>query len=169
MGDEILIWLQLNPEAICNFLFIVSEIQDFKKIRIISLTDRETHNLRWDDFEKVSKESIPLTETKYNFIIEKWNNLLKKPHLLRVYLNGEIVGVDEDFYDNFIYNNLPNDDFIAHDLMSNLIDSNICFGSYDFEVKRICEVLRSKKVEVVGRKPIIQSPLDLYEQIYHKK
>ena len=94
---------------------------------------------------------------------------MEQPHSLRVYLNGEIVGVNEDFYDKFILDNLPDDNFTALDLMHNLINANVCFGTEDFKIKRICKVLRSRKVELIGWKSIVQSPLDLYEQVYRKK
>lgn len=168
--EEILIWLELNPKAICDFLFLVSEMPNFNRIKIITLSNGEMYNIRLcENSEELYESSVSLTEQKYNYIVKKWNSLLEKDHLLRVYLNGEIVGVDEDFYDRFIYNNLPSGNFVALELMNSLTNANVCFGTKDFKIKRVCEILRSKNVEIIGWKPIIQSPLDLYEQIYCKK
>lgn len=76
----------------------------------------------------------------------------------------------EEFYNNLILTHIPDGEFTATMLMGDLLHkANIKHGTNDFIVKRICEILRSDKIEVVGWKPIIQSPLDLYEQIYRKR
>lgn len=169
-GENILIWLQLNPKAICDFLFIVSEIGEIDKIKVIVLTDREAFQInRSVSYEEYFKKAISLTNHMYDLIIDKWKELLNSTDLIRVYVDGKIKPAKEDYYDEFICENLPDDNFVATELIYNLRRANICFGTDDFMIKRVCKILRSTKVNIVGWKSVVQSPLDLYEQVYCKK
>jgi hypothetical protein len=167
--EEIVFWLPLNPKAICDFLFLIAEIGHFNNIHIINYTPKEVVRFSNNDYEKLQKNKIKLCEEDFKLATKSWERICSGSELLRVLINDSIVGVSEDYYDTLILDALPEGEFTALNLMEHLFKSNVCFGTQDFKIKRICKLLRSNNVEIIGWKPIIQSPLDLYEQIYCKK
>ena len=168
-GEKILFWLSLNPKEVCDFLFLITEIDCFENMDVICFNDREVQRFSEVEYEKLQTTKIKLNEDKFNLISKTWNRICEGSHPLRVLINGAIVGVEEDFYDNIILSHIPDGEFVATMLFHCLYKANIKYGTHDFFTKRVCNILRSDKIEVLGWKPQIQSPLDLYEQIYKKK
>ena len=166
-GEEIVFWISLNPKAVCDFLFLISEINTFENISIINYNENEITRFYEPEYEKLQATKIELNENNFKLATESWKRIYTSSGILRVLVDGSIVSAPEDFYDELILKNLPEGEFTALELRWQLED--VCFGTEDFMIKRICKILRSDKVEILGWKPVIQSPLDLYEQIYKKK
>lgn len=167
-GEEILFWLTLNPKAVCDFLFLITEIGSFENISVINYHEKEVIRFFENEYEKLQKTKVKLNKDKFELATKSWEKIRLSSETLRVLINGSIVGVAEDFYDNLILSHIPNGEFVATMLLTDLYKMNIRFGTDDFKIKRICNILKSDKIEVVGWKDIVQSPLDLYEQVYKK-
>lgn len=169
MGEEILIWISLAPKVICDFLFLLFEIGTHKNISIINYDKEILLDFSETEYYKLQNTKCALSESDFNNAIESWERIVKIQEPIRALVDGSIVGVEEDFYDDIILSCIPEGEFIAADLFYNLHETKTAFCTHDFLIKRVCNILRSDKIEVVGWKDVVQSPLDLYEQVYRKK
>lgn len=151
--EAVRIWLDTTPNDLCGFLFAMELLSDVSsKVSVIVLPKVEIkegsviEHSSWGeieplDFYKYSKYERELPKELIQALAWKWSNLKKENAPLRVVINGNIVSVQEDFYDSFIRQAFPSDESTIIRMISDIIANQPLFLSDSFITNRIKKML----------------------------
>lgn len=117
-GEDARIWYSSQPDEICGFIWLLSQLSRLDDARgtlyCIKLPDHKIHNNRsfqhtvgWGEISPgqwhrylTLQECVPSLLCQSCFIL--WKNLQKENSPLRAVVNGNLLSVPVDFYDEFI-------------------------------------------------------------------
>lgn len=124
-GIPIRIWKGNSPYALCGFYFVCSVLRNVDcDLSVVSLpeyietSDKEIIKYSgWGEiapgkFYRFLPFEKQLSKAEKIMFSNKWDLLVKENAPLRALVNGELISVDENFYDFLINNNLPDNDFL---------------------------------------------------------
>lgn len=165
-NDEIVrIWYGENSEEFCGFCWLISLIKSWNinrgKVLYVKLPKyvfstkgeyKKYYGSGSFDIEELSKYSLNielLTDSFSQMHIDIWKNALSENSHLRIYMNGNLLNVREDFFDSVILDEASKLDevFQGASLVSNLIGTieldEVFFG------QRIDYLISSGKFSVI--------------------
>lgn len=160
-GEEVRVWVSSAPYALCGLYHLCNELaDDLERLTIVSLptymVDKSiTYDLvSWGELspehclaclnsaEIVAKEGI-------RYYQEKWQDLLMANTALRANVNGQLMSVNEDFYDFILWQ------FISHKPVKQAFAIGQMMGCYPIGVvdywfaKRIEDYIAKGWIQIV--------------------
>lgn len=155
-GETIRLWHFDSPHSWCGYYFILSQIKTYNPT-VISLympydcnQKYFNHCNRWlDDFKQNFLNAAKvMTQEEILEASNKWDKLVADNKLLRVDSPNGIISVDEDYFDKFLLENIPNGEF----RMATLIGSVL--GEYKisdvFIQQRVYKLIDDGVLEITG-------------------
>ena len=174
-GEDIRIWYSDAPYSICGFYYVNPLLNNYNcKVTAIKLPEYETkedvitYYSSWGEIEPEEfYKFIPLekvvTKLERNYITLEWLELQRHNAPLRAVVNGKLTGVPEDFYDYFIFLNIPNGKFKMARLIGEVLGKHQ-LGIGDWWIaKRIKNIISKGQIEIIK-----DSKFD-YEKILKKR
>ena len=173
-GEKARIWYDHCAYSVCCFYYLISILpQTELNLSVICLQEHPLLSLQHKGLETIDKlhsvhdllsieRHLPLAERIE--ISNKWNGIAKTDYPLRVYLNGTLIGVPEDFYDGIIASCIPNEkDFRVTDIEEKVLSSEV-IPHYDIALWRISAVLHQGKFNY---ETVVDLPLPLRGFLFH--
>lgn len=160
-GETIRIWYSNAPYEMCGFYYTCNLLKDIgTEIFAIKLPDyikRDDVVVSFQSSEEVSPEQYKIlinyerriSEIELKMFSNAWLMLVEENTPIRVVLNGSLIGVDENFYDNLIYKHIGYEPIKEARLIGNIL------GSYQLGVKdwwyasRIDFMIENNKIKVI--------------------
>lgn len=164
-GHEVRIWYSEQAKELCAFCWMLS-LLDFwgvenKKILYVKLPqsilfdngEYETFsNSGMFDSEHLTKLVFGqryLTESFKEYHIRQWNKAQEENSRMRIVLNGQIVSVNEDFYDSIILSQIGKMDETFKEITAIANSLAETWTSIDFIAWRIDKMIESGLFEIV--------------------
>ncbi len=116
-SEPVRIWTSRNPDEFCGFCHILTVLPENADIRVVELPDYQVFGdeIRtysgWceiDPYELGRFQSLerPLTATERRYFTGLWREMQRENSPLRAMVNGRILSVGADFYDDIILREL---------------------------------------------------------------
>lgn len=154
-GGKVRIWYSLDAEAMCPFLFLMSELRDTVcDLHAICLQMCPGHTffswgmLDWDDIDRFLPFVRKILPEEIAIYAKQWDDLCSSPWMLRTYLNGAVTGVPVDFFDSLLLSPIQDEEFRMMDVLGILLTSMQGAFQYCFCKARLAELLHSDRFEV---------------------
>ena len=160
-GGEIRIWYSDSPYAKCGFCFLCHWLRMFENtIYVVKLPEyREKGNViisfqGWgevapEEFEWFLQYEKELSKLERKRYAECWNELMKDNSPLRAVINGQLVSIEEDFYDFLIWKKLTRKPVKQARLIGDIL-GYYPLGIYDWwYARRIDKYIAEGKIKVV--------------------
>lgn len=174
---KIRIWKSNTAHSACVLAYISYKLRNIDcEITIVSLPER--HKLAKDTIHFFTSWQEVVPERLHKFLsferelsdIEKrmesdlWKNLKEENAPLRAIINGRLISVSEDFYDQFIIRNIPDGEFLMGQLIGSLVNKYQLGVSDLWYRLRIKEMIESGKIKIIS----YEKPSHPYEIILRK-
>jgi hypothetical protein len=163
--EPIRVWKSNTPFSACAFAFLCDALQNIEcKISMILLPEY------WETSDNVIRSCTDWAELPpgqfYRFLllereisnIEKrlqsslWNDLKAENAPLRALVNGKLISVPEDFYDNIIIRNIPDQEFVMARLIGNILGKYPLGVGDGWYALRIKKMIAENKLEIIADK-----------------
>lgn len=161
-GESFRIWYSNKPYSLCGLCHAVSVLRKYEcAISVVRLPDyvREEENttVRYSSWGEVDAGQFyrflplekELSEHEQKVFASRWDELKEEDALLRVLINGCLVGVKEDFYDFLIRRELPEGEIIQARLIGNLLLKYPLGISDSWYMNRIKHMIETGEIKVV--------------------
>ena len=162
-GEQLRVWVTESPSSLCGFAFLCNILRDIPcDISLISRPDRETlfeENVEFFDdwgacpecdfyiFTPFAREISNEEKLRQS---DLWEGLMKENSPLRANGNGIIVSVTEDYYDNNIFDCIPEGEFVMAKLIGEIL-TKYPIGVHDgWYSLRINKMIKDNILEVVS-------------------
>lgn len=116
-NDTVYIWVGNNSLEHCGLMYFLNKTNTNVNIYVINVSDKtfnegETNEytpkavgeISVDKLDIFLKDAKKLSKEEINYLIENWINLTKENSTLRIFKDGKVISVNEDFYDHEILN-----------------------------------------------------------------
>lgn len=124
-GEDVRIWWSDAPGETCGFYWAAYFLQDsigkifsVKAEGMIEAPDgkiiskvRGAGELKPSDFVALSEHSKQLKAREITYLAKHWDRLVEENAPLRAVINGTLLSVGEEFYDSFLWENMPSGEF----------------------------------------------------------
>lgn len=174
-GEHIRLWYSDAPYSICGFYFVCNLLSHYtNKVSVIKLpqyimqSDEVIQSYTsWNEidagkfyrFLNLEKE---LSSYELHFLATKWTHIMEEKSMLRAVVNGQLIGVPEDFYDHIIRSEFPEGEVIMARLIGDIIGNHpLAVGDWWY-AKRI--LLMVDQGEII----IVKKDKQTYRQILKK-
>lgn len=175
-GGKVRIWYSLDAEAMCPFLFLMSELRDtLCDLHAICLQMCPGHKffswgvLDWDDVDQFLPFDREISPKEKSIYATQWDTLCSKPWKLRTYLNGAVTGVPEVFFDSLLLSPIQDKEFRMMDILGILLTSMQGAFQYCFCKMRLTELLHSARFEVTRALPPKNQNPPIYSMWFKQK
>jgi len=174
-GENIRIWYSNASYSMCGFYYINSILEEFDcKLYAIKLPEYqlkenktiisyrswgEIYPGKFYEFVKFEKE---ITRSEKVQFAKRWIELKKENSNLRTIINGKLISVNENFYDDFIRANIPDTEFRMGKLIGNVL------GQYLLDVGDLWISQRIENMIDNGELTVIKDTEFKYEKILKK-
>lgn len=138
--NEIRIWYDYSANSFCGFLHFISMIKEKNcEVHAVCLNDHPKYRLQYNGLGGAEPDiaidllryGISLSTSERRYIEKEWELIEQVPSSLRVCLNGRIIPVPEDFFDNYIYYYIPKTGpFNAHKLVGEILSDTTALDYY---------------------------------------
>ena len=159
-GEKIRIWYDYSPSAMCGFYYLVSELYwDLyyrnEEIAVVCMNDDPAFCAGWrglgglnpNQFSELLQYEKRLNTENQRTILQEWSKVAEQQWPIRTVLNGNIVGVPEDFYDPLIKAFIPKEDeLIPIKLLGNIL-ALPAIPDFSFAEWRLAVILRGMKLK----------------------
>lgn len=176
LGSNIRIWYSDVAYSRCGLYHLCTILKDYDcKVSVIKLPEYRVMPTGWLKVYKLWKD-VSLNEFNYFLLGERelskteikifatmWEIFKKDNHPLRTTLEGNLVGVWEDFYDHFIHSCVLNNEVKVIDLIGNVISDYRLAINDGWYIKRIRHMIEQGELVVVKKNACF------YEQILKKR
>jgi len=115
LGEDIRLWYSDAPYSVCGFYYVCNLLKDYNcKVFVIKLPkymqlsdDEIQYYISWGEiaagkFYKFLHLEKELSYCELRYFASNWFELMEENSTLRAIVNGRVIGVPEDFYDNII-------------------------------------------------------------------
>lgn len=149
-GERIRVWHADAPKDACGLRHLLWEIRDCECPVSEVVRHASWANAEPEAFCRALYEERAIAPTMQSTLAVEWQALVRENAPLRAMVNGVLVGVEEDFYDEFLHRCMPKGEF----LMARWIGTVL--NRYDFGVgdgwyaRRIRKMIEEGEVETVG-------------------
>lgn len=153
-GEPLRLWYSDNPNELCGFYHLMSQVSDNCSITAVKLPQTEqladgtvvTH-MTWGEiepgqFHRYLPLEEPVSPEMRRFYRNSWQNLCQENAPVRAVLNGRLTGVGADAYDYFILRELEQqpEEFMEAILIGNIL-GKYQLGIGDWFIAQRIEVL----------------------------
>jgi len=173
--ESIRIWYSDAPYSMCGFHYVCSILRTYyckvfavKLPHYIEQADNDMHlykswgEVRAGDFYKFTPLEKELSSHEIEAFAYIWDELKEENGQLRAIVNGKLIGVPDDYYDNLIRNEIQDGDFIMSHLIGKLLMNHpIGIGDWWY-AKRIQRMIENGELKIVQRAD------ELYSQVLKK-
>lgn len=160
-GEPIRIWYSNAPYEMCGFYYICDLLKDIStKISVVKLPEyikidnvvvsfQSSEEIAPEQFTRLIRYEKRLSEIEIKMFSNKWLALVEDNSPLRVVINGQLIGVNENFYDNLIYKHL------GYEPIKEVILIGKILGCYQLGIKdwwyasRIEYMIENNKIKMV--------------------
>jgi hypothetical protein len=160
-GCEIRIWYASAPVSRCGFYYLIYLLQGINaNIYVLEMPQGIVHgdpvrDCIWGvvspwDMKKFVHLTKKLDVAERNVIAAKWEKLAKENADMRVNIDGEIVSVNNDYYDDEILSFAPDGEFSKTELVGNVIGYSKHYIHDSVIRDRIDELVKKGKLLVVN-------------------
>lgn len=139
-GATIRIWNENTPTSICGVYYLVNLLKDIDS-KICECPCSYFDKPNFDNMIELSKDKI----TEYS---NKWDLLVKENAPLRVFKNGDIMGVEETYFDDLIFKILGKQELLAPVIVGEVLSKYKISDSYIFD--RIYHLVACGKLKIAG-------------------
>lgn len=175
-GGKVRIWYSLDAEAMCPFLFLMSELRDtLCNLHAICLQMCPGHTfcswgmLDWSDVDRFLPFDQEISPEEKCLYATQWDTLCSKPWKLRTYLNGAVTGVPINFFDSLLLSPIQDEEFRMMDILGILLTSMQGAFQYYFCEMRLTELLHSTRFEVTRVLPPKDQNPPIYNMWFKRK
>ena len=157
------IWYSNAPYSLCGFYHLCSILKEYEsEIRVVELPKYTVYPnsiVAYQNWGEISVENFPqyliherkLSIKEINMYSSLWNELKEDNSLLRAVVNGEVIGVFEDFYDFLIWKNLTKEPIQEARLIGKILIKNQISIDDLWFAKRIDFYIEQGKIKVVKK------------------
>ncbi|EOR20232.1 hypothetical protein A500_18047 [Clostridium sartagoforme AAU1] len=160
-GEAIRIWYSNAPYEMCGFYYICDllkdigteifaiKLPDYIKIDDIVVSFQSLEEVGPEQYKTLINYQRRISEIELKMFSNAWLMLVEENSALRVVVNGRLIGVCEDFYDNLIYKHIGYEPIKEVRLIGNIL------GFYQLGVKdwwyasRIDCMIENNKIKVI--------------------
>ncbi|RGY96006.1 DUF3658 domain-containing protein [Clostridium sp. AM58-1XD] len=164
-GEPIRIWYSDAPYSLCGFCHTCAVLRSYDcEISVVKLPEYVeesrciTRYTGWGEvdpgnFKDFLKYEKRLSKNEIRMMSHRWSDLTEDNSPLRAVINGQLVGVSEDFYDCWIRKHLTAKPVKEARLIGDLL------GMYRFGIgdgwyaSRIEQMIQNKEIEVIEDSP----------------
>ncbi len=167
-GEELRIWYCDRPYSLCGFYFLCNFMKGCtNKINVVKLPEhivRENCTVSYQNWGEVpAKEFSYFLKFEKQLLIEerwmyeiKWSELVNENMPLRVNINGNVIGVTDEFYDFLIWKKLTNKPIKQARLIGDIL------GNYPVSMWDGWFALRIEKFIKCGKIKLIEDSSEKY-------
>lgn len=132
-GEPIRIWYSNAPYEMCGLYYICDLLKDiateifavklpeYIKIDDVVLSYQYSEEISPEQFSTLISYEKRISEIEIKMFSNNWMELVKDNSPLRVVVNGQLIGVNDNFYDNLIYKHLGYEPIEEVRLIGNLL------------------------------------------------
>ncbi|MBS5883879.1 DUF3658 domain-containing protein [Clostridium sp.] len=175
-GEELRIWYSGAAYSLCGLYYVCNILKKYKcKISVIKLPSyiKSSENgiqifTSWSEVNpKYVFSFLPLEKELSYFEIQcfatMWNELIEDDSKLRSIVNGSLIGVPEDFYDNIIRNEIPDNEFTLIALIGKIL------SKYQIAVEDWWYAERIRYMIKKGELIVVRGHKKFYNQVLKKR
>lgn len=111
--DRICIWFGNNSYEQCGLMYFLTKLNRYENVYLINVSNVTLNEGEFNEYyprgvgeimpEKLNiifnKEQQPLTQENFSTLTQYWSSLVKENSPLRVFNNGNVISVAENYYD----------------------------------------------------------------------
>lgn len=171
------VWIDHAPYSVCGYFYICDLLRKKEcDLRVIELPKADyffAHSMKyyggWHEVPPGKLvEFLPLersvTEEEKNYYADRWTVLKEENAPLRAVINGSVLSVPENFYDDLLLRNLPDKPFVMASFIGQILKRYPIGVSDNWYAVRIRKMIEEKHLQVVG----IQDDLHPYGKVLRK-
>ena len=127
----------------------VVKLPEYTKVDDVVVLYQSCEEITPEQFSTLIKYERRISEIEIKMSSNRWMELVEDNSPLRIVLNGRLIGVAENFYDNLIYKNIGYEPIEEIRLIGNII------GRYQLGIKdwwyasRIEYMIENNKIKIV--------------------
>lgn len=161
-GEQIRIWYSNAPYSICGFYYVCNLLKDASnEIFAVKLPDYTKENektvieyKRWGEvplekFDIFLKYEKKISKIEKKVFSNYWLELKNDNSPLRAVVNGQLIGVPEDFYDYLIYKSLSKRAMKEIRLIGDILGQYRLGISDWWYASRIDKMIKDNKIKIV--------------------
>lgn len=160
--EPVRIWVDYTPDSLCGLLFAADILYKLDAsvtyIPLPSWVEEPAGVIKqysgWGDvcpeeFGQYLSDGKPLTKNVLRLLAGRWKELQKENAPMRAFINGRVIGVNEDFYDPFIRQSFVDGNMHVAQLIGRVLGSQR-LGISDWVIaQRIKHMLLSGELQLV--------------------
>ena len=159
-GKEMRIWYSDAPYSLCGFYYLCKPLEKYnQRIKAVKLPDYQVEKngiicnqnrgeIVPGDFVKYLKYEKELTKQEIQLFGFLWEELVEDNSPMRAVVNGQVIGVLEDFYDHLIWKHLSLKPIREARFIGILLKYQISVPDWWY-AKRINEYIKQGKIKVI--------------------
>lgn len=160
-GKNIRIWYSHAPYSICGFYHLCKLLEKYNHtIHVIKLPDYRIEKkgiVRFQNWgEMIAKEFVnhlmfekELTKQEIQLYSYLWNELVEDNSPMRALVNGQVIGVQEDFYDHLMWKHLSQTPIVQARFIGTLLNNYQISVPDWWYAKRIDDYIEKGKIKIV--------------------
>lgn len=162
-GTKLRIWIDHNPEGMCEFVHLCSELVKLKSVGEIYVLEHPSYVPKKDYAQFVhgwgilTKKEMEIASANTRFLSKielieyanEWERVKQENTLLRTIINGKIISVDEDFYDTFILRYIKEEPISIGHLVGDYIEDTCFKVTSQYAFWRVNVLIEKGVLEVV--------------------
>lgn len=164
-GTPMRIWRSNSPYSTCGFYYACNLLKDFDcRLSVVSLPkfiendeNKIEQTSSWAEirpgklYQFLPLEKI-ISDSEKMMYSNDWDIMVSENSSLRAMINARLLSVAEDFYDKFIIDKLPDEDFNFGKLIADVLTQYRLGIGDGFIASRIDEMVKNRKLIVVSDK-----------------
>lgn len=159
-GMDVRIWVSHTAESMCGLLHLCSYLVD--KPNKVFVVDPPRFIPGWtrlgflngweqchpEDLARYISNTQELNREEIHIFSERWNVLKKENAPLRALISGNVVSVEEDFYDFILRKNIPDGEFRQSDIIRDFYEDDVSVGTYWLD-RRVEHMIEEGELHIV--------------------
>lgn len=148
---NVVIWISNESHTLCGLAFICDYLRK-SDCNICTVTVPKKI-INWScvsphDYDKYIKNKIKLNKSDILINGDLWRKLKIENSELRVLEDGKLISVSEDYYDNIIFNTIPDTKITIGELIDCIINKNKLSVFTNYLYLRILKMKDKKLIEI---------------------
>ena len=156
------IWYSESPKEMCGLLYLCTLLKGYKgKVYAARLPDRIHWNRTWElgkswadagfrEIQSAIEHPQVLTQGEIKLYAKHWEKLKKENAPLRTVIGGQLISVNEEFFDELILRCIPEKPTSIEKTMESFYKMNINIGSFLYQL-RINSLIQAGRIKVIRR------------------
>lgn len=157
-GETIRVWRSIAPCSTCGFLYLINKLEGIDCNIIDNNLPNEAfegidesvwHRSSDEVIAKYQESGKELTKEERSVFSCEWNKMVKENAPLRINENGKLVGVKEDYFDDYIEHSVDEEEFSMSKIVGYAMGKSDRALSDRFIGSRVEKMISDGKFEVV--------------------